>query len=62
MKIPTNPFKTYTSPKGRDFMVTGIEKLPITGNWRIHVKFLDTGEFKALVYDYYEKLIRVEEI
>lgn len=69
--IPNNPATPYLSPKGRTFHVIGLEKLVHTAkwidrtekhHWRVYVKFQDTKECKALVYDYHEKLIRIEDI
>ena len=66
-KMNTNPFATYTSPKGLDYRVTGIEKVEgserwINGvlkyNWITSICFIESDERISLEYDYSEKVIR----
>lgn len=70
MKLPTDPNKTYTSPKGRDFRVSGVEMLPETEkwigrvlkyHWRVTIVFLDDGKFEKLLYGYSDEFISIEE-
>lgn len=68
-EIPTNPHKIYTSPKGRDYRVIGIENSnPKWFNrtkkymWTIRIKFLDDGTCSDLHYGHNDKLLQVSKI
>ena len=65
--IPTDPFKTYTSPKGKEYRVTGVEKLEDTKKWinnsfswcwEVSIEYLETKQRLKLIYDYKEKVIK----
>lgn len=64
----TNPFETYTSPKGHQYRVTGIEKIEESGswingtlkyNWIVTIYYTSLKKFARLVYDYQDKLIKI---
>jgi hypothetical protein len=70
MKIPTNPHQTYTSPKGRQFRVISVEKIPNTEKWigRVEkwhwiatIKMLDNGEIKKIECDYNDNVIKINK-
>lgn len=72
MDIPLNPHTTYTAPSGRPFRVVSVEIMRGTERWiekkrkcwtRIGIKYLDKQGGKAnLIYDYYDKLKKVEKL
>ena len=71
MKMPLNPHITYTSPRGREYRIISIEKVPETSkwidraehwHWKITIKYLDTGELKELYYDWNDKLYRTSPV
>lgn len=62
MKLPTDPSHIYTSPKGRQFRVVGVEKLPnsekwigqaLHYKWTARIRFLDNGKHLDLFTDHY---------
>ena len=64
----TNPFKIYTSPKGHQYRVTGVEKIEdsrswIDGtlkfNWIVTIYYINLKNFKRLVYDYQDNLKKI---
>jgi hypothetical protein len=61
MKMPLDPAIIYTSPKGRTFRVSGIEKIPETSkwigrvekhHWIVTIRFLDDNNFGRLYFDH----------
>lgn len=66
--IPTDPFKTYTSKKGKEYRVIGVEKLEETiifnddkkpfWCWEVSIEYLETKQRLKLIYDYEEILIK----
>ena len=60
-----SPQTTHTSPLGRKYRTFGISKLQHTKKWinrqerhhyAVHIKYLDSGEMKSLLFDYDGKL------
>jgi len=50
MKMPTDPSRTYTSPRGRAFRVSGLGRHG--RGWKVIIKFLDgEEEFAELYFD-----------
>jgi len=66
--IPTNPFKTYTSPKGLEYRVTGLEKLEDTIKfigrephwcWEVSIQYLESKKRVKITYSHEKKVIKV---
>ena len=66
--IPTDPFKTYTSPKGLNYRVTGVEKLEDTIKfinsqpywcWEVSIEYLESKKLAKITYSHEEKVIKV---
>ena len=50
MTMPTDPSRTYTSPRGRPFRVSGLGRHG--RDWKVTIKFLDgEEEFAELYFD-----------
>ena len=67
MTLPTNPHQTYTSPKGFEFRLICLEKIPETAKWidrvekhrwRAVVKMLVSGELLVLESDYNDNIVK----
>jgi len=70
MKIPLNPHITYTSPKGRNFRVIGIEKMHKTVRWigrtkkycwKITIKFLDDNTYADTYWNHNDKMFKIKK-
>lgn len=65
-----NPHTTYTSPKGKEFRVTGIEKIEdsdkwVNGElkyeWIVNIRYIEDNSSAKLHYNHYDKIIKVEK-
>lgn len=69
MKLPLDPFRTYTSPKGKPFRLICLEKIPNTekwidrvekSRWMAMVKMIDTNELMELECDYNDNVTNIK--
>lgn len=66
MTLPTNPHTTYTSPKGRQYRLVGLENSDpkwigreIRYLWTSRIKFLDDGSNADLFFGYNDNFIKI---
>tara|TARA_B100001146_G_C16171915_1_gene430487 strand:- start:88 stop:300 length:213 start_codon:yes stop_codon:yes gene_type:complete len=67
----SDPNTTYTSPQGRPYRVSGVEKVPNTekwigknlkSHWIVIIKYLDDNTFAKLYHDYKDKIYKIEKL